>query len=913
MSLNLQEHQQEAYDNALKLFENGRYAAVIFPTGCGKSFVTLKLIQDNIDKKILFLSPLNAINNQMDNYIIKWLGENVDIKNRNNPVKSIVPHFRSMLYQTLLRDNESTRKVIEKLNPDIIILDEMHHLKTDNNEENEQDENVWGQKVKELLDMYPNAKVLGLTATPERTDGINTVERLFDGKIASEITLVEALQSDKIHLKAPTYIPSDYALGEKLEGILEEIEKCEDEEKKKKLKNLYEKMRRIVNKADGIPELLKKNITKKDGKYIVFCGSKEDMEAKMKQAKEWFGEIDEEPEIYAIASAYRTEKGVRYNEQQIEQFEKSDSKHLKLLFSIDMLNEGIHIDDVSGVIMTRKTDSRLVYLQQVGRALSSDQNRETPIVFDLVNNYITYNLYNEIKEKRDKQEADTQIGKDGEHQGSNYKLEAFEQFRIKGQAQELLTLLDDIENTLDNKIEYNGEQLALKAIAKKERISYVTLFKYYKQTGNINEAVEQSKAVAREKIEYNGEQLALGTIAKKEGIVPATLKRYYNQTGNIYEAVEQSKAGANGPRGSIEKIEYNGEQLALKAIARQEKISYVTLIKYYNQTGNIKEAVEQSKAVAIGPRGSIEKIEYNGEQLALGTIAKKEGIDPNRLKGYYNQTGGDIYEAVKQSKAVAIEKIEYNGKQMSLRAIARQEEIERSILSKYYNQTGNIYKAVEQSKAGQREKIEYNRKQMSLRAIAIQERINLTTLRKYYNQTRDIYEAVEQSKAGQREKIEYNGEQLALETIARNEGINPTTLRKYYNQTGNMKEAVEQSKAVAIGPRGSIEKIEYKGKQMSLMAIARQEEINYTTLGRYYNQTGNINEAVHKLKMRKGDMDERNESISLEEGTENLQEKEQEQQQLIAKRDAAKKLYEGAKTVLENKQKGNEDNSGEGK
>ena len=128
-----------------------------------------------------------------------------------------------------------------------------------------------------------------------------------------------------------------------------------------------------------------------------------------------------------------------------------------------------------------------------------------------------------------------------------------------------------------------------------------------------------------------------------------------------------------------------------------------------------------------------------------------------------------------------------------------------------------------------------------------------------------------------------------------------------------MKEAVEQSKAVAIGPRGSIEKIEYKGKQMSLMAIARQEEINYTTLGRYYNQTGNINEAVHKLKMRKGDMDERNESISLEEGTENLQEKEQEQQQLIAKRDAAKKLYEGAKTVLENKQKGNEDNSGEGK
>ena len=851
MSLNLQEHQQEAYDNALKLFEEGRYAAVIFPTGCGKSFVTLKLIQDNIDKKILFLSPLQAINNQMDNYIIKWLGENADIKDRNNAVRSIVPHFRSMLYQTLISNKKSARAIIEKLNPDIIIIDEMHHLKTDNNEENEQDENVWGQKVKELLDMYPNAKVLGLTATPERTDGINTVERLFEGKIASEITLVEALQSDKIHLKAPTYIPSDYALGEKLEGILEEIEECEDEEKKKKLKKLYEKMRGIVDKADGIPELLKKNITKKDGKYIVFCGSKEDMEAKIKQAKEWFGEIDEEPEIYAIASAYRTEKGVRYNEQQIEQFEKSDSEHLKLLYSIDMLNEGVHVDDVSGVIMTRKTGSRLVYLQQVGRALSSDQNRETPIVFDLVNNYITYNLYNEIKEKRDKQENDTQIEKDEKHQGSNYKLEAFEQFRIKGQAQELLTLLDDIENTLDNKIEYNGKQMSLRAIAIQERINRITLGKYYKQTENIYKAVEQSKAVARgpngpiEKIEYKGEQLALKTIARQEGIEPNALNKRYNQTGDIYKAVEQSKAG------QIEKIEYKGEQLTLRAVARQEGIDQTTLRKYYNQKGNIYKAVEQSKAVTIGKR----------------------------------------------------EKIEYKGKQMLLYAIARQEEIKPDTLTKYYNQTGNIYEAVEQSKAGKREKIEYKGEQLSLGTIARQEGIEPKALNRHYNQTGDIYEAVEQSKACKREKIEYKGEQLSLEAIARQEGITPNALSKRYKQTGNIYEAIKQSKTATKGP---IEKIEYKGEELSLYAIAKQEGIGNNLLRKYYKQTGNIYEAVHKLKMRKGDMDERNESTELEET-------EQEQQQLIAKRDAAKQLYEGAKAVLENNQKGNEDNSGEGK
>ena len=247
---------------------------------------------------------------------------------------------------------------------------------------------------------------------------------------------------------------------------------------------------------------------------------------------------------------------------------------------------------------------------------------------------------------------------------------------------------------------------------------------------------------------------------------------------------------------------------------------------------------------------------------------------------------------------------------MSLRAIAKQEGIEPTTLCKYYKKTGNIDEAVKQSKAGQMQKIEYKGEKMSLNAIAIQEGIVNTLLRKYYNQTGgDIDEAVKQSKAGARgpiEKIEYKGEQLALEAIARQEGIGPNTLRSYYNKTGNIYEAVKQSKTVARGPKDQIEKIEYKGKQMSLRAIAKQEGIAPTTLCKYYKKTGNIDEAVHKLKMRKGDMDERNESTELEET-------EQEQQQLIAKRDAAKQLYEGAKTVLENNQKGNEDNSGEGK
>lgn len=53
-----------------------------------------------------------------------------------------------------------------------------------------------------------------------------------------------------------------------------------------------------------------------------------------------------------------------------------------------MLNEGIHIKDVDGVVMLRPTISPIVYLQQIGRCLACSSDGSTsPVIFDLVNNY----------------------------------------------------------------------------------------------------------------------------------------------------------------------------------------------------------------------------------------------------------------------------------------------------------------------------------------------------------------------------------------------------------------------------------------------------------------------------------------------------------------------------------------------
>ena len=63
--LELEEYQNEAYNNVEGLFQDGRYAAVVLPTGTGKSFVTLKYLQEHPDKRVLFLSPRHAINNKV--------------------------------------------------------------------------------------------------------------------------------------------------------------------------------------------------------------------------------------------------------------------------------------------------------------------------------------------------------------------------------------------------------------------------------------------------------------------------------------------------------------------------------------------------------------------------------------------------------------------------------------------------------------------------------------------------------------------------------------------------------------------------------------------------------------------------------------------------------------------------------
>ena len=103
---------------------------------------------------------------------------------------------------------------------------------------------------------------------------------------------------------------------------------------------------------------------------------------------------------------------------------------------------------------------------------------------------------------------------------------------------------------------------------------------------------------------------------KKNGIAQTTLTRNYERLDHdIYKAVEEAK------NKSHVKIEYKGENWTIEKIARENGVDAESLKKYFKQYENIEKAVEEAKKVSREKRG---KIEYKGENLTIGEIAKKE-------------------------------------------------------------------------------------------------------------------------------------------------------------------------------------------------------------------------------------------------------------------------------------------------
>ena len=354
MGVRLYSHNERAYGAVVRLLgEKGR-AAVIHPTGTGKSFVAFKLVEDNASARFVWLSP--------SEYIFRTQVENVKRSTPDFPAEAI----RFMTYAKLMMMEDSE---IETLLPDYIILDEFHRCGAE----------MWGQGVERLLRAYPHARLLGLSATAVRylDNQRDMAEELFGGDVASEMSLGEAIVRGI--LPAPKYVTTVFKYQQDLDYWQMRVNGARSKGIRDEAQKYLDALRRALEQADGLDVIFQKHITNRYGKYIVFCANVGHMREMQSHVPEWFGGIDSAPHCYTVYSDDPS------TSKAFTAFKADDSEHLKLLFCVDMLNEGIHVAGISGVILFRPTVSPTIYKQQIGRALTAG-DEATPLILDVVNN-----------------------------------------------------------------------------------------------------------------------------------------------------------------------------------------------------------------------------------------------------------------------------------------------------------------------------------------------------------------------------------------------------------------------------------------------------------------------------------------------------------------------------------------------
>lgn len=365
--IKLYSHNKKAYDLAVNMLKDTKKAAIVHPTGTGKSFIAFKLCEDNPDKTICWLSP--------SEYIFSTQLENLYQATNGYKPNNIV-------FFTYAKLMGMSKEEIQAIHPDFIILDEYHRAGA----------TFWQKGVEQLLFTYSDVPVLGLSATNIRylDNQRDMAQELFDGKIASQMSLGEAIVRGI--LNPPKYVLSMYYYQNTLEKYERRVKKTKSKVARDNAEKCLDELRRTLEKAEGLDVIFKKHMTDPHGKYIVFCSNKEHMDQMMKHT-EWFSKVDKEPHMYSL---YSSDPGA---DKAFKDFkEDNDTNHLRLLYCIDALNEGIHVDDISGVILLRPTVSPIVYKQQIGRALSASK-KTNAVIFDIVLNIENIYSIDSIKEE----------------------------------------------------------------------------------------------------------------------------------------------------------------------------------------------------------------------------------------------------------------------------------------------------------------------------------------------------------------------------------------------------------------------------------------------------------------------------------------------------------------------------------
>ena len=238
---------------------------------------------------------------------------------------------------------------------DYIVVDEAHHASS--------------ESYQKILSYFKPNFLLGLTATPERSDN-GDIYSLFDNNVAVEIRLRQALEYNLI-------CPFHYFGLTDAEGI--DYTKIKAEPGSSEYTEEIAKMLMVSYRVDYIIE--KMNFYGHDGdkpKILGFCQT-------IKHAKYMAEEFNKRG-ICSVALSSQDNMDIDERIAFTRRLEDDDDE-LKVIFTVDLFNEGIDIPSVNTVLMLRPTDSSIIFIQQLGRGLRKLPDKEFVTVLDFIGNY----------------------------------------------------------------------------------------------------------------------------------------------------------------------------------------------------------------------------------------------------------------------------------------------------------------------------------------------------------------------------------------------------------------------------------------------------------------------------------------------------------------------------------------------
>lgn len=336
--------QQEALNALEKLQQNNKHKALLISaTGTGKTYLSAFAVKKANPKRLLFLAHREQILKQACKTFAKIIPDiQYGILSANHK-----DFHKPYLFATInMLNKEENLTQFTPTHFDYIIIDETHRAGTNS--------------YLKILNYCQPQFLLGMTATPERTDGFD-IYQLFDHNIAYEIRLNQAMQENLL-------CPFHY-FG--ITDITVDDQEINDNSIFNDL-TTDARVTHIINQSQYY------GFSGERLRGLIFCSHIE--EAQILSQK--FNERG----FHTIALSGKDSQETRTNAiHKLEQKERSTG--LDYIFTVDIMNEGIDIPAINQIIMLRPTKSAIIFVQQLGRGLRKYPQKDYVVILDFIGNY----------------------------------------------------------------------------------------------------------------------------------------------------------------------------------------------------------------------------------------------------------------------------------------------------------------------------------------------------------------------------------------------------------------------------------------------------------------------------------------------------------------------------------------------